>query len=119
MPTNDIDSKALIEAALFAAGKALSLKDLSRLSGLSEESVRALAEEMIGNYIQRGSGIEIRVFEDRYVMQVRAALARDVISVAPKEINAPLIRTAIIGHQATFEAERSGGDQGQQELFPR
>ena len=100
MPTNDIDSKGLIEAALFAAGKALSLKDLSRLSGLSEESVRALAEEMIGNYIQRGSGIEIRVFEDRYVMQVRAALARDVISVAPKEIDAPLIRTlAIIAYK--------------------
>jgi segregation and condensation protein B len=97
---NDIDSKGLIEAALFAAGKALSMKDLSRLSGLSEESVRALAEELIGDYVKRGSGMEIRCFEDRYVMQVRASLARDVISVAPKEIDAPLIRTlAIIAYK--------------------
>ena len=100
MQTNDIDSKALIEAALFAAGKALSLKDLSRLSGLSEESVRALAKELVRDYSLRGSGIEIRDFDDRYVMQVRAALAKDVISVAPKEIDAPLIRTlAIIAYK--------------------
>ena len=100
MLTNEIDSKALIEAALFAAGKALSLKDLSRLSDLSEEGVRALAEELVRDYSLRESGMEIRGFEDRYVMQVRASLARDVISVAPKEINAPLIRTlAIIAYK--------------------
>lgn len=100
MPTNDIDSKPLIEAALFAAGKALSLKDLSRLSGLSEENARSLAEELVRDYSARESGIEIRGFEDRYVMQVRASLARDVISVAPREIDAPLIRTlAIIAYK--------------------
>ena len=100
MLTNEIDSKALIEAALFAAGKALSLKDLSRLSDLSEEGVRALAEELVRDYSLRESGMEIRGFEDRYVMQVRASLARDVISVAPKEIDAPLIRTlAIIAYK--------------------
>lgn len=100
MPTNDIIPKALIEAALFAAGKALSLKDLSRLSGLSEEGVRALVEELVRDYLERESGIEIRSFEERYVMQVRASLARDVISVAPKEIDAPLIRTlAIIAYK--------------------
>ena len=100
MSTNDIDSKALIEAALFAAGKALSLKDLSRLSGLSEERAQSLAEDLVRDYSLRESGMEIRGFGDRYVMQVRAALARDVISVAPKEIDAPLIRTlAIIAYK--------------------
>jgi segregation and condensation protein B len=100
LSTNNVDSKALIEAALFAAGKALSLKDLSRLSGVSEEGVRALEEELVRDYSLRGSGIEIRGFEDRYVMQVRASLARDVISVAPREIDAPLIRTlAIIAYK--------------------
>lgn len=100
LSTNNLNSKALIEAALFAAGKALSLKDLSRLSGLSEENTRTLAEELVRDYSLRDSGIEIRGFEDRYVMQVRAALARDVISVAPKEIDAPLIRTlAIIAYK--------------------
>jgi segregation and condensation protein B len=96
----DINSKGLIEAALFAAGKTLSLKDLTRLSGLPEDEVRAVADELIKDYIARQSGIEIRSFEDRYVMQVRASLAREVISVAPREINAPLIRTlAIIAYK--------------------
>lgn len=100
MVTQNIDSKALIEAALFAAGKALSLKDLAQLSGLSSDEVRALAEELINDYSQRKSGIEIRGFEDKYGMQVRASLAREVISLAPREINAPLIRTlAIIAYK--------------------
>lgn len=100
LSTSEIDLKALIEAALFAAGKALSLKDLARLSGLSEDDARALAEGLIGDYSQRGSGIEIRNFDDRYGMQVKASLTREVISVAPKEIDAPLIRTlAIIAYK--------------------
>jgi segregation and condensation protein B len=107
LPTNNIDSKALIEAALFAAGKALSLKDLSRLSGLSEEGVRALAEELARDYSLRGSGIEIRSFENSYGMQVRATLARDIISVAPKEIDAPLIRTlAIIAYKQPLKQSK-------------
>lgn len=100
MPTNDADLKALIEAALFAAGKPLSLKDLAKLSSISEDVARALADELVRDYSLRESGIEIRAFEDRYVMQVRASLARDVISVAPREIDAPLIRTlAIIAYK--------------------
>ena len=100
MPTNDADLKALIEAALFAAGKPLSLKDLVKLSSIYEDVARALADELVRDYALRESGIEIRAFEDRYVMQVRASLARDVISVAPREIDAPLIRTlAIIAYK--------------------
>lgn len=100
MSTNSANSKSLIEAALFAAGKPLSSKDLVKLSGLSENDVRALAEDLVNEYSLRGSGIEIRGFEDRYVMQVRASLAKDVISIAPREINAPLIRTlAIIAYK--------------------
>jgi segregation and condensation protein B len=96
----DINSKCLIEAALFAAGKALSAKDLAGLSGLPEDEVRALAEELINDYAARQSGMEIRSFEDKYVMQVRAFLAKDVVSIAPREIDTPLIRTlAIIAHK--------------------
>jgi segregation and condensation protein B len=98
--TTDINSKALIEAALFAAGRALSVKDLARLSGLSEDEALSLADELIGDYSMRKSGIEIRCFENKYVMQVRASLARDIISVAPREIDTPLIRTlAIIAYK--------------------
>jgi segregation and condensation protein B len=94
------NSKALIEAALFASGKTLSIRELSKLSDRSEDEVLALADELIRDYNLRESGIEIRSFDENYVMQVRASLARNVISVAPREINAPLIRTlAIIAYK--------------------
>jgi segregation and condensation protein B len=115
------DSKAVIEAALFAAGRTLSLKELAVLSGLPEEKAGALAEELSREYSSRSSGLEIRSFgaDDRggddggngcggdgsrsgrgYSMQVRSVLTPQIISIAPKEIEAPLIRTlAIIAYK--------------------
>jgi segregation and condensation protein B len=94
------NSKAVIEAALFAAGKTLTKRELSAISGLTQDEAGDLAEELSGEYAQRKSGIEIRILEDRYVMQVRPGLASSVISVAPKEIEAPLLRTlAIIAYK--------------------
>jgi segregation and condensation protein B len=96
----EINPKCLMEAALFAAGKALSLKDLSKLSGVPEDDARLLANELINDYAARQSGLEIRSFDDKYVMQVRAFLAKEVVSIAPREIDTPLIRTlAIIAHK--------------------
>ncbi len=100
MLPNGIDSKAVIEAALFAAGRTLSIRELSDISGLTEENTCALAEELAREYSLRASGLEIMSFGDGYAMQVRAALVPKVISVAPREINAPLIRTlAIIAYK--------------------
>src|SRR5512147_712031 len=104
------DSKAVIEAALFAAGRTLSPKELAELSGISEEKASALAEELAREYASRSSGLEIRSFGDKdgdgsggghgYAMQVRSILTPQIISIAPKEIEAPLIRTlAIIAYK--------------------
>jgi segregation and condensation protein B len=94
------DTKAVIEAALFAAGRTLYRKELASLSGLSEEKAGAFAEELAGEYASRGGGLEIRCFGDGYSMQVKSVLAPQIISVAPKEIEAPLIRTlAIIAYK--------------------
>jgi segregation and condensation protein B len=93
-------SKAVIEAALFASGRTLALKELADLSGLSEDRARALADDLASEYSRRGSGIEIKNIGDGYSMQVRFGLAARVLSFAPKEIEAPLIRTlAIIAYK--------------------
>ncbi len=92
--------KAIIEAALFASGKTLSARELASMSKLSEDEAGALADDLAREYLERRSGIEIRSFEGRYSMQVRPGLAQEVLSVAPKEIDAPLIRTlAIIAYK--------------------
>lgn len=98
--TADSYAKAVIEAALFASGRTLSPKELADLSGLSEERARALADGLAAEYIARDSGIEIKSIGEGYSMQVRFGLAGRVLSFAPKEIEAPLIRTlAIIAYK--------------------
>lgn len=90
------DSKAVVEAALFAAGRALSIKEISDVTGLGSKIVRAASRELIQDYASFKGGIEIREFEDRYVMQVRAEIAKKVSKVAPKELEAPLLRTLAV-----------------------
>jgi segregation and condensation protein B len=112
MSSTHQDSKAVIEAALFAAGRTLSPRELAELSGTSEEEAGALAEELAREYASRSSGLEIRSFGNGdgdgngggggrwYAMQVRSVLTPQIISIAPKEIEAPLIRTlAIIAYK--------------------
>ncbi|HOV81178.1 MAG TPA: SMC-Scp complex subunit ScpB [Methanothrix sp.] len=98
--TSDSQAKAVIEAALFASGKTLSLRELADLSGLSVERARAMAGDLAAEYAARGSGIEIKSIGEGYFMQVVPRLAGQVVSCAPKEIEAPLIRTlAIIAYK--------------------
>ncbi len=98
----------MIEAALFASGRTLSPKELAELSGISEEKASSLAEELAHEYASRSGGLEIRSFGERdgnggrsgYAMQVRSILTPQIISIAPKEIETPLIRTlAIIAYK--------------------
>lgn len=97
---DDSNFKAVIEAALFAAGRTLAIKELADLSGLSEERARSFADDLASEYARRGSGLEIKSIGDGYAMQVRARLAPEVVSLAPKELEAPLIRTlAIIAYK--------------------
>ena len=98
--TEEFMAKAAIEAALFASGRTVSLKELVDLSGRSAEQAERLADELAAEYAARQSGLEIRRIGDGYSMQVRYALAGRIISFAPKEIAAPLIRTlAIIAYK--------------------
>ncbi|VVB67936.1 Segregation and condensation protein B [uncultured archaeon] len=62
--------------------------------------MRSIADDLASEYGARGSGLEIRSIGDGYAMQVRAHLAPEVVSLAPKELEAPLIRTlAIIAYK--------------------
>ncbi len=96
----DSSAKAVIEAALFAAGRTLTPGELADISGLPPDVAEQAARDLAGEYASRSSGIEIKSIGDGYSMQVRSLLAGRVLSFAPKEIEAPLIRTlAIIAYK--------------------
>jgi segregation and condensation protein B len=63
----------IIEAALFAAGRAVSLEKLAKITGKTKKSVLSAVQELTEAYSSRGSGIEILDLGERYVMQVTVA----------------------------------------------
>ncbi|WNY27241.1 SMC-Scp complex subunit ScpB [Methanolapillus ohkumae] len=88
--------KQVIEAALFAAGSAVSVDTLMKISQKSKREVRDLVLALREEYLSRGSGIEISDLSDRFVMQVRPDFAEKVRDVAPKELTSSQLKTLSI-----------------------
>ena len=83
--------KEIIEAALFASGEPLEIVRLSNL--VKGKNARELLQQLMDEYRQRGSALEIKEIEGRFVMQVMPEYAEKVRSLAPKELRAPVLRT--------------------------
>ena len=58
--------KGTIEAILFAAGNAISIKDIAFASGISEKNTKGILSEMIDDYDKSSRGICIIEFNDKY-----------------------------------------------------
>lgn len=83
--------KEILEAALFASGEPLDIAQLSNL--VRGKNARELLGLLMEEYRQRGSALEIKEIEGRFVMQVMPEYAQKVRSLAPKELRAPVLRT--------------------------
>lgn len=68
-----LEDKALVEAALFVAGRPLSVKELSKALGIkSLDYLEKLIELIASEYAERKSAIEVtKVAGDKWVMQVK------------------------------------------------
>ncbi|MGB9928728.1 MAG: SMC-Scp complex subunit ScpB [Methanosarcina sp.] len=97
----------IIEAALFAAGRAVSLEKLSKITGKPKKNVLSALNELMEAYSSRGSGIEILDLGERYVMQVKPEYSELMREVAPKELSAPKLRTLsmIAYHQPLLQSD--------------
>ncbi len=97
--------KDIIEAALFASGEPLNAGQLKNLA--KGKDFRELIQRLIEEYAARGSPIEIREIEGRFIMQVKPEFAEKVRSIAPRELRSPVLRTLamIAYHQPVTVAE--------------
>ncbi len=97
----------IIEAALFAAGRAVSLEKLSKIIGKPKKTVLLAVNELMEAYSLRKSGIEILDLGERYVMQVKPEYSELMREVAPKELSAPKLRTLamIAYHQPLLQSD--------------
>ena len=99
--------KELIEAALFAAGGPVSDAQLKAMLNRSAVFVADVVGQLIDDYRARGSPLEIVRLEGKYVMQLKPEYASKVMSVSPKELTAPVLRTlsVIAYYQPIFQNE--------------
>lgn len=81
-----IEDKALVEAALFVAGRPLSVKELSKALGIkSVDYLEKLIELVAAEYAERKSAIEIvRVLGDKYVLQLKQEYSQRVMHLMPR-----------------------------------
>ncbi|MGQ9506892.1 MAG: SMC-Scp complex subunit ScpB [Candidatus Bathycorpusculaceae bacterium] len=82
---------ALLEAALYVAGRPLNLNELcSVLKTRSKNKVRKLAKELMKTYTNRNTALEILELKDeRYVLQLKA----DFTPYVRKFVTRPLLST--------------------------
>jgi segregation and condensation protein B len=82
---------ALIEAALYVAGRPLDINELcSVISTRSKNKTRKLAKTLIQKYSERDTGLEILELKDeRYVLQLKS----DFTPRVRKLVNRPLLST--------------------------
>jgi segregation and condensation protein B len=97
--------KEILEAALFASGEPLDVGQLKNL--VRGKNVRELIQQLTDEYAARGSAIEIKEMDGRFIMQVKPEFAEKVRSIAPKELRSPVLRTLamIAYHQPITVAE--------------
>lgn len=82
---------ALIEAALYVAGKPLDLKTLGSIVGFrSEDKVKDLARTLKGKYGNDGSSLEVLELSDgRFVMQLKPQYVPHVKRLATRQLLTP------------------------------
>lgn len=97
----------IVEASLFAAGRAVSLEKLAKITGKPKKIVLSAVQELMEAYSSRGTGLEILDLGDRYVMQVKPVYAELMREIAPKELSAPKLRTLsmIAYHQPLLQSD--------------
>jgi len=83
-----IRDSALLEAALYVAGRPLDLKTLGRLIGTrSKTKVKKLAKTLIEKYRNRGTALEILELEgERFVLQLKAEYTPKVRRLATRPL---------------------------------
>jgi len=78
------DKKALIEAALFMSENPLSIKELSKICGItSKEKIKQILDELKAELSDKSRGIDLVLTGDGYQFQVKTQFANKVSNLTP------------------------------------
>lgn len=88
-----ISLPARLEAILYLKGRSLSLQELSQLANCSERTVEVALLELIADYAQRDTALEITSHAGRYSLQLRPGLGDLVRDLLPVNLSTATLRT--------------------------
>jgi len=105
-----MDYKHIIEAALFSAGRPLSVKEIQDATGLEEVLVKESLKSLLSEYKNRDSAIEIAKVGEKFAMQVRPKFANYTTKLAQMDVPVKLLKTlALIAyHQPIKQSDLLG-----------
>ncbi len=121
MDNEVFNPKAMMEALLFASPEPLRVKDLKEMTGLPENEIEDLLDELREEYSQRGGGVLITQLAGGYIMHTNpdhSGWARKLKASEPAKLSqASLESLAIIAYKqpitkAELEALRGVNSDG-------
>ena len=102
-----LDPVLVVEAALFSAGKPISVEEIAENTGLDRRKVPKALSELQQRYATGHTSLEIGRAGDKWSMQVRTDYAPSTTKLAPMEIPVKLLKTlALIAyHQPILQSD--------------
>lgn len=105
--TLEMGARHVVEAALFSAGKPVSIEEIVALTFLSPEAIKQALKDLQKDYETRDTVLEVGKAGLKWAMQVKTAAAEPATKFAPPEIPKKLLKTlALIAyHQPMKQSE--------------
>lgn len=102
-----MDPLRIVEAALFSASKSLRVADIAKETGLAPQAVRGALRQLMEEYDERGSAIEIRKVGAKYDMRLREKMQPYVTTFAEREVPEEALKTAamVAYHQPILQSD--------------
>ncbi len=106
-PLEELPSHLLIEAALFSAGKPVSLDEISISTGIDAPLVSLYIKKLISSYARRDTSLEVIKAGKKYSLRIREPYVERISALAQPEVNPKLLKTAalIAYHQPMKQSE--------------
>jgi segregation and condensation protein B len=77
-PLDQKRKRNIVEAALFVAGKPISIEDISIKTEFKKKDIEQLLHELMLDYMERPTAMEIVQVADKYVLQIKPEYTQDV-----------------------------------------
>ena len=99
--------RALVEAALYSAGRALTIDELARTTRLEPEAIKGHLRALAGEYTKRESALEVAQIGTKWTMQIRSEYSERARAFAPPEIDRDILKTValIAYHQPILQSD--------------